>query len=825
VLALLASAAPAQLLFRELRKAHLPARPPEELRLTALPLAADVDSDADLDLLFLSPLQLVINDGAAVFTDETGRRIPSAPSAVDAGAFGDIDGDGDVDVMLLGATQRLLRNDGTGRFADAAPGSLPPLPPIAFDAAFVDVDGDRDLDAVVSGRSTAIVHALLRNDGSGRFTNVTATHMPGSPPWSGTILAADLDRDGDADLVIGGSVLVNGNGTFRDETALRMPPALYGNATAAADFDGDGDLDLLFETWSPNAQTRLLHNDGSGRFEDATAGRVGLGVRDAAAGDLDRDGDQDLLAAASRVLRNDGSGVFVEDGMPRVPERCGAFQARLLDADGDADLDAVVNGPGLLLNDGGASFVDATQEWCPSRAPWARGLQPIDCDGDRDLDLLLLAYTSTTLYLNDGDGRLRASAPSRLPPDLSFLQTGSAASADFDHDGDADLLVAGDINYPGSWLLLNDGRGFFLRAPPGRFQYASRSAIAIAPTDVDGDRDVDVLVANHAQPTALLLNDGRGAFVDATFSHLPLRTDPVAAIAVADLNGDRAPDVFFACISAQPRLWLNDGTGRYIDATTGRLPSEVLFLSSAAAADIDGDGDADIVALGQQQRVFVNDGTGRFIDGTSGRLPTGSFLSRPALLDVDEDRDPDLLAGSGLWLNDGSGRFVDVTPARTAFRAGQLDAQAVGDFDGDGDLDLAVAGPWWPLLLYFNHQRQLTTPLLARLDRGYEIELHARPGAAPPGQVGSIVLGAGRLPVPIPLPPLGLLALDPGALLVPLGSIPIAAPIGRGSLALQLPSAPSLRGAHLNLQAVLLHDPTPAEWRLTNAVLDVVSVR
>ena len=565
--------ATAQLLFREIGKAHLPAR-----LSTTLPLVADVDGDGDHDLLFKTPLQLLINDGAAVFVDETSARLPAnAPSTSVAAAFGDVDGDGDLDLLLLGySNRRLLLNDGRGRFTDAAAGSLPPLASTVFDAAFVDVDGDLDLDCVVPGRvpPSTIVNALLLNDGRGRFTDVTSARMPPSSPYTGTVLAADVDGDNDADLVIGGAMLINVNGAFRDEAGTRWPQPLYNAGGVAADVDRDGDLDLLLETWYPTAQTRLLLNDGLGRFSDATAGRIGLGVVSAAVGDLDRDGDVDLLASATRVLLNDGRGVFVETGARAVPERCGAWTSILVDADGDGDLDAVVTGPGLLLNDGRARFVDASEDRCPSGAPYARHLVTFDADGDLDLDVLVLA-SDPALYLNDGDGRLLPDWSGRFPP-FAFLQTNAGAAGDVDGDGDADLLIAGDSNYSAFRLLLNDGRGFFRDAPAGRFSYAASYTVAVEFTDIDADGDLDVLAIHTRQPSALFVNDGRGAFANVSASHLPARTDPVARVAVADYDGNGSPDVFVACNQAQPRLWLNDGSGRLVDVTSSRLPAQVL---------------------------------------------------------------------------------------------------------------------------------------------------------------------------------------------------------------------------------------------------------
>src|SRR5690606_23249727 len=121
----------------------------------------------------------------------------------------------------------------------------------------------------------------------------------------------------------------------------------------------------------------------------------------------------------------------------------------------------------------------------------------------------------------------------------------------------------------------------------------------------------------------LWLNDGRGTFGEAS-SQMPAISDVTYGAALGDVDRDGDLDCVFAN-HLQDRLYLNDGAGRFTDVTAGRLPVESAQTFANALGDVDGDGDLDLV-LGNyggasQDRLFLNDGTGTFTDATSTHLP------------------------------------------------------------------------------------------------------------------------------------------------------------------------------------------------------------
>ena len=303
----------------------------------------------------------------------------------------------------------------------------------------------------------------------------------------------------------------------------------------------------------------------------------------------------------------------------------------------------------------------------------------------------------------------------RLPPDTSLPGTSSTDVdlVDVDGDGDLDLYVAeGTDSLAGrpDRLLINDGSGVFtdqsaLRLPPG-----AANSTKVDFGDIDGDGDLDAIVANVLGED-LLVNVGNGFFVNGNARIPPPivipplnRFDISADARFADVDGDGDLDILISNENPfnpspnggdQNRLWINDGTGHFADQTALRLPPRTDQTGAILPGDIDGDGDLDLVVLNRgQDLVLVNDGAGFFTDQTLARFPVTSDSTRGGgLADLDGDGDLDLLVGNSrtqaaaLYLNDGNGVFaaagLEMTPLADETDAGL----ELVDLDGDGDLD------------------------------------------------------------------------------------------------------------------------------------------
>ncbi|MEM7203355.1 MAG: VCBS repeat-containing protein [Planctomycetota bacterium] len=250
---------------------------------------------------------------------------------------------------------------------------------------------------------------------------------------------------------------------------------------------------------------------------------------------------------------------------------------------------------------------------------------------------------------------------------------------DVDGDGDADLIV-GNANFAGepNRLYLNDGSGTMIDAS-GQLPSVVDITHALALGDVDGDLDLDLIVGNHGALSSgaqnrLYLNDGAGMFVDAT-PQLPGSNDITRDLGLGDLDGDRDLDLVVANAGAD-RLLLNDGAGIFADVSQPRLPAASQRLTFAVAlADVDADGDLDLafgdanIFMPQTNRLYLNDGAGTFTDA-SAQLPADADYTVALVFgDVDGDGDPDLVCGNDRfernrpYLNDGLGLFTDAAAA------------------------------------------------------------------------------------------------------------------------------------------------------------------
>ena len=277
---------------------------------------------------------------------------------------------------------------------------------------------------------------------------------------------------------------------------------------------------------------------------------------------------------------------------------------------------------------------------------------------------------------------------------------GRLALVDVDGDGDLDLVlpVRGGPNR----LWQNDGSGAFIDVTATHMPAGTDEARAVAAADIDGDGDQDLAFAYSGFQGShrLYRNLGGGVFTDITGSHFAPQGFTSRAVLFVDVDGDGDRDLVFADDATSPlrhRLFRNDGTGLFQDDSATSMPAALpqAYATNLAAADIDGDGDQDLVITGASTRLYTNDGTGVFTDGTAARLPTSTDDEAAAFGDVDGDGDADLvLAGVGqnrLYRNLGNGVFADVTATTMAVDTAIEHAVALRDFDGDGDLDLATA--------------------------------------------------------------------------------------------------------------------------------------
>ena len=199
-------------------------------------------------------------------------------------------------------------------------------------------------------------------------------------------------------------------------------------------------------------------------------------------------------------------------------------------------------------------------------------------------------------------------------------------------------------------------------------------------------------------PDTTVVAPPQALYSDVTGTHLPagLLTGLSMDAAVADLDADGDLDIVIANEFRPNILLLNDGAGRFSDGSS-RLPAASRDSEDVGIADFDGDGDLDIVVVSEDDRtneLYFNDGTGRFSD-EGARLPVEGTTNGVVVADLNGDGFADIIfANNGqdaVVINDGAGNFVDETAERLPSSADVTQDLELGDVDGDGDADLVVA--------------------------------------------------------------------------------------------------------------------------------------
>ena len=237
----------------------------------------DIDKDLDIDLMiagYAGPkriTKLYLNNGNGVFTEDTNSEFIGLENA--AFAFGDIDGDLDIDIFAGGTTDinldksTLYINDGLNNFTEDVNNNFPSIN--LGIAIFSDFDKDNDLDIFISGNSDDYVTATYTNNGEGFFTKSTSNQFE---KVIGRAEISDIDLDGDTDLIVTGlnnqgestaNIYLNdGLGQFNKQEHCIFDESNFGSITIG-DFDSDNDDDVII-TGCTGPSTRYYINLAEG---------------------------------------------------------------------------------------------------------------------------------------------------------------------------------------------------------------------------------------------------------------------------------------------------------------------------------------------------------------------------------------------------------------------------------------------------------------------------------------------------------------------------------------------------------------------------------
>jgi hypothetical protein len=752
---------------------------------------ADIDNDGDLDVYvcnYESPNQLFINESSNDGQLKLRLADIAEVTVTDASHFAnfcDYDNDGDLDFYLL--TNRVESPEGGLSKLPVEferPGVPTLLPGLERYYGIWKVDFDNwGVEPV--GRPDY----LFRNDGPDeqgrpRFTDVTKTAGIAGRGDGLSCTWFDFDLDGDSDLYVCNDFISedrfyvnNGDGTFSNRVSETMAHTTwFSMGSNFGDLDNDGDFDLMVADMAatshykskvtmgimggmeqqrannsnpPQYMRNALHlNESNGTFREA-AFLAGLSSSDwtwaVKLNDFDSDGRLDVFLTNGVPREMNHSDIAITQDMLVGKHMWEFFK------DGEMRKEQNL----AFRNEGELKFTDTSKDWGLDHVGASYGAATADFDGDGDLDLVVMNLEeNVAVYENKSEGN-------------SWLTIGlKGVTANRFGVGATIELIAGEQK----WIRqLQPGVGYHSYDQPilhfglGTLEQVDRAIVywpggerqvvedlqlnqhhEIAQSQGSQNKPVDDSDAVEDSPMfkeSLALEDlwhQENDFDD--FGRQLLLPHELSSegpcMAWADVNGDSHADVFVGSSAGSiAELRLGDGRGNFTPVMSSVFAKDAAAEDSAAQfADLDGDGDLDLIvgrgsyefeagdAL-QRNAIFLNDGSGKFTELAADKFPdTATNTGAIAICDLDQDGDVDMFLGtrvrngeyplsnaSEIWMNE-NGQFVVATNDVVSGLddLGMVTDANWADIDGDGWQDLIVSREWNSIAVFCNDNGKLS---------------------------------------------------------------------------------------------------------------------
>ena len=713
----------------------------------------DMDEDGDLDLYVGNQMpaarylkkkaaavdytytdNLYRNDGNGKFAKVTEQAGVKNFAAALSTTAGDMNGDGLVDIYVANDYEEpdfFYVNKGDGTFVNAAHASLKHMSNFSMGVDIADFNNDSYLDLFssdmvasdnyrsktnMSGMNPTkfwklvnagyhhqyMFNALQLNNGNGSFSEIAQMAGVSNTDWSWTALFADLDLDGNKDLVVT-------NGLFRDvrnkDYIHEIEDLVKEHNKNASNLNVDqinqNVYELAIAAPSQRLENAAYKNNGDLTFSDV-AEKWNLDfagwTQGGAYADLDNDGDLDLVMNhmndKSQIYKNTAQDKGINNYLKVYPNKDGRIangaRIEIEYAGGENQLIEITRTRGFLSASepvaifglGTEGMVDKLtvtytdgKEVVKTNVPVNQTIEIEYSEANTLADKtkspgLFSDLTKNKIFPithneNDFDDYKREIL---IPHKMSTLGP-VMVKADVNGDGTEDIYFGGSAGKSGALFTMNAQGGYTVPIEGSEFSLDKNSEdLGAAFFDVDGDGDQDLYVVSGGNEYTdgdkkyqdrLYINDGKGIFKkDKSFKS---SSESGSAVAAADYDGDGDIDVFvggrqvpgFYGYDASSSLYINEGGKLKLDKRTTQLFNEIGMVTDAVWTDYDNDKDLDLMIVGEWMPLTIyNNNSGKLTkyEGDEDWKNTSGWWNEVEAVDVDGDGDEDYVAGN-LGLN------------------------------------------------------------------------------------------------------------------------------------------------------------------------------
>jgi len=665
----------------------------------------DIDNDGDLDLFVSYSNRMYVNDGNGYFSYHPDANTYSRYTR--GSVLADFDNDGDPDLILANedGSSTYHENDGNGVFTDVtAEVGMDNHQAKAGGLAVGDFDRDGDLDFYIAKTDHLINPCFFNNLNNDNFVEITPRGTVSNFSGIGSkVCVYENGHLGDPQYQISMAELTSTSGFHAgtngrvhlgtgpiDQFDLRVvfPSGIHVDTTGI--FPGarlviyeSGDIPNHLYVSPGSVSFTQNVGDGPVDFSLAITDAAGEGVSWTAATDYDWINIQTISGTTpstfSATIDPAGMGLGIHHGTVTI------------------EADGVINSPVIV-----SVSITITNYFLENRASeiglddydFTLGAAFFDYDVDGFDDIFVNNMNGVCRLYNSDGGWFTDEAPTAGVTD-AYHNLG-VFGGDLNRDDLPDILSFTEDKQVG-FTYLNTGYGTFVDAEVNQFSTAlGYDGYAANAADIDNDGDLDVFYGAR-----LYRNDGNMVYTDITEQAGLNNIRFVCRALFGDIDGDNDMDLV---INRQNRkvtlLFRNDGTGHFEDISGNSSMGFFPTALGTSFGDVDNDGDLDMytgAGYSDPNCLFLNDGSGYFVNATvESGTSCNNYTRGTEFIDIDNDGDLDLAVAnenrsSQMFVNDGTGHFSDITD-ECGINDGLAKAGPVvaGDYDADGDLDLYI---------------------------------------------------------------------------------------------------------------------------------------